>query len=104
MDEFLVFAGASYFRAIARGQVFGLSARGPVDRHREQEGEEFPFFRAFWLERPGDGRMVVHALLDGPSASGAFRFTIRPGERDRDRRRGDRLRPGRRSRRSASRR
>ena len=79
MDEFLVFAGASYFRAIARGQVFGLSARGLSIGTAEQEGEEFPFFRAFWLERPGDGRMVVHALLDGPSASGAFRFTIRPG-------------------------
>lgn len=80
MDEFLVFAGASYFRAIAKGQVFGLSARGLAIGTAEQEGEEFPFFRSFWLEQPGDGRMVVHALLDGPSASGAFRFTIRPGD------------------------
>ena len=24
--------------------------------------------------------MVVHALLDSPSVTGAFRFTIRPGE------------------------
>lgn len=80
MDEFLVFAGASYFRAIARGQVFGLSARGLAIGTADPAGEEFPFFREFWLERPGDGRMVVHALLDGPSASGAFRFTIRPGD------------------------
>ncbi|TPE50786.1 glucan biosynthesis protein [Amaricoccus solimangrovi] len=80
MDEFLVFAGASYFRAIARGQVFGLSARGLSIGTADPAGEEFPFFRTFWLERPGDGRMVVHALLDGPSASGAFRFTIRPGD------------------------
>jgi glucans biosynthesis protein len=80
MDEFLVFAGASYFRAIARGQVFGLSARGLAINTADPAGEEFPFFRGFWLERPGDGRMVVHALLDGPSASGAFRFTIRPGD------------------------
>lgn len=79
MDEFLVFAGASYFRAVARNQVFGLSARGLSIGTAEQTGEEFPFFRSFWLERPGDGRMVVHALLDGPSASGAFRFTARPG-------------------------
>ncbi|PZQ49016.1 MAG: glucan biosynthesis protein D [Rhodovulum sulfidophilum] len=79
MDEFLVFAGASYFRAIARGQVFGLSARGLAINTADPAGEEFPFFRSFWLEQPGDGRMVVHALLDGPSASGAFRFTIRPG-------------------------
>lgn len=80
MDEFLVFAGASYFRAIARGQIFGLSARGLSIGTADPAGEEFPFFKTFWLERPGDGRMVVHALLDGPSASGAFRFTIRPGD------------------------
>lgn len=80
LDDFLVFAGASYFRAIAKGQVFGLSARGLAIGTAEQQGEEFPFFRSFWLERPGDGRMVIHALLDGPSASGAFRFTVRPGD------------------------
>ena len=79
MDEFLVFAGASYFRAVARGQIFGLSARGLSIGTADPAGEEFPFFRTFWIERPGDGRMVVHALLDGPSASGAYRFTIRPG-------------------------
>ncbi|WP_340107835.1 glucan biosynthesis protein [Pikeienuella sp. HZG-20] len=79
MDEFLVFAGASYFRAVAKGQVYGLSARGLAIGTAEAEGEEFPFFRAFWLERPSDGRMVVHALLDSRSASGAYRFTVRPG-------------------------
>lgn len=80
MDEFLVFAGASYFRAVARGQIFGLSARGLAIGTADPAGEEFPFFRSFWLEQPGDGRMVIHALLDGPSASGAFRFTVRPGD------------------------
>ncbi|WP_211907440.1 glucan biosynthesis protein [Pikeienuella piscinae] len=80
MDEFLVFAGASYFRAVAKNQIYGLSARGLAINTGDPEGEEFPFFRAFWLERPRDGRMVVHALLDSPSVSGAYRFTIRPGE------------------------
>jgi glucans biosynthesis protein len=28
LDEFLVFQGASYFRAVAKGQLYGLSARG----------------------------------------------------------------------------
>lgn len=83
MDEFLVFAGASYFRAVARGQIYGLSARGLAVNTASEEGEEFPFFRAFWLEQPGEGRMVVHALLDGPSVAGAYRFTIRPGEETR---------------------
>lgn len=80
LDIFAVFAGASYFQAVARGQVFGLSARGLAINTGEQEGEEFPFFRTFWLEEPADGRMVVHALLDSPSVAGAYRFTIRPGD------------------------
>ncbi len=80
LEPFVVFAGASYFQAIARGQVFGLSARGLAIRTGELDGEEFPFFRAFWLEEPSDGRMVVHALLDSASVTGAYRFTIRPGD------------------------
>ena len=79
MEPFVIFAGASYFQAVARGQVFGLSARGLALRSGEADGEEFPFFKTFWLEQPADGRMVVHALLDSPSVSGAYRFTIRPG-------------------------
>ena len=45
-------------------------------------GEEYPLFKAFWLERPAQGAksMVVHALLDSKSAVGGYRFTIRPGE------------------------
>ena len=44
-------------------------------------GEEFPLFKCFWLERPGTASdvMVIHALLDSPSAAAAFRFTLRPG-------------------------
>ena len=80
LDPFVVFAGASYFQAIARGQTFGLSARGLAIGTGERNGEEFPSFRAFWLETPNEGRMVVHALLDSPSVAGAYRFTIRPGE------------------------
>ena len=80
LSPFLVFAGASYFQALSKGQVFGLSARGLAIGTAEAEGEEFPFFRAHWLETPRDGRMVIHSLLDGPSAAGAYRFSVRPGE------------------------
>jgi periplasmic glucans biosynthesis protein len=80
LTPFVVFAGASYFQAIARNQVFGLSARGLAIGTGEPEGEEFPFFRAHWIEAPTGDRMVVHSLLDGPSATGAYRFTIRPGD------------------------
>jgi glucans biosynthesis protein len=81
-DELCVFLGASYFRAVAKGQGYGLSARGLAIKTADPGGEEFPLFRTFWLERPqqGAGAIVVHALLDSPSAAGAFRFTIRPGE------------------------
>jgi glucans biosynthesis protein len=80
LTPFAVFAGASYFRAISQGQVFGLSARALAIGTGEAEGEEFPFFRAHWIEAPDADRIVVHSLLDGPSATGAYRFTIRPGE------------------------
>jgi len=81
-DEVASFVGASYFRAIGKGHVYGLSARGLAIATGERSGEEFPLFRAFWLQRPqtGGNSMVVHALLDSPSTTGAFRFTIRPGD------------------------
>lgn len=80
-DEFAVFQGASYFRAIGAGQAYGLSARGLSIMTAEPEGEEFPAFREFWIEkpRPGASSVVIHALLDSPSTTGAYRFTIRPG-------------------------
>jgi glucans biosynthesis protein len=80
-DEVCAFLGASYFRAVAKGQGYGLSARGLAIKTAEPGGEEFPLFKTFWLERPAPGSdsIVVHALLDSPSAAGAFRFTIRPG-------------------------
>ena len=80
-DEVAVFQGASYFRAVARGQVYGLSARGLALNTARPGGEEFPMFRAFWIERPkaGSQELVVHALLDSVSVSGAYRFSIRGG-------------------------
>ena len=80
-DEVCVFLGASYFRAVAKDEIYGLSARGLALDTGEAKGEEFPIFRAFWLERPGEGAtsIVVHALLDSKSATGAYRFTVRPG-------------------------
>jgi glucans biosynthesis protein len=75
------FLGASYFRAIAKGQGYGISARGLSIKTADTAGEEFPVFRSFWIERPAPGAdiIVIHALLDSPSATAAFRFTIRPG-------------------------
>ena len=81
-DEVCVFLGASYFRAVAKGQVYGLSARGLSLNTGQAAGEEFPQFKAFWIEKPAtnSSSIVVHALLDSESAAAAYRFTIRPGE------------------------
>src|SRR5690242_146060 len=51
-DEVLVFLGASYFRALGQGQVYGLSARGLAVDTALISGEEFPRFVEFWIERP----------------------------------------------------
>ena len=51
-DEVCTFLGASYFRAVAKGQGYGLSARGLAIKTADQSGEEFPVFKTFWLERP----------------------------------------------------
>ena len=82
MDEFLVFQGASYFRAVGRGQQYGQSARGLAIRTARPEGEEFPVFTDFWVERPAVGakKIVIHALLQSPSVVGAYTFTAQPGE------------------------
>ena len=80
-DEFVVFLGASYFRAVGKGQFYGLSARGLAIDTGIATPEEFPRFTTFWLERPQPGvsSLVIHALLDSPRVTGAFRFTVRPG-------------------------
>ena len=41
-DEYVVFQGASYFRAVGRGQLYGLSARGLAINTARPGGEEFP--------------------------------------------------------------
>lgn len=80
--EFAIVQGATFFRALARGQNFGVVARALTLRPAETRGEEFPQFRAFWLERPNAGMnaLVVHGLIDSESASGAVRMTFRPGD------------------------
>ena len=80
-QEYAVFQGASYFRGIGTGEIYGLSARGLALKTGDPMGEEFPDFTAFWLETPAPGSdtIVLHALLDSPSCSGAYRFAITHG-------------------------
>ena len=81
-DEFAVFLGASYFRGIGKKQAYGLSARGLAIDTALDSGEEFPYFKEFWIVKPGKGEktIVVYAILDSPSLSGAYQFVIRPGK------------------------
>ncbi len=56
MDEFLVFMGASYFRAIPKDAPYGLSARGlSINSGLPGVPEEFPDFSEFYLEKPEKG-------------------------------------------------
>lgn len=80
-DEFVSFLGASYFRAVGKGQLYGLSARGLAIDTAQASGEEFPRFVEFWIERPKPNakQLVAYGLLDSPRAAGAYRFAIEPG-------------------------
>jgi len=81
-DEIMSVLGASYFRVIGRGQVYGLSARGLAIDTATSTGEEFPRFTEFWVQRPlpEDKQFTFYALLQSPRATGAYRFVLTPGE------------------------
>lgn len=80
-DELIAFLGASYFRFLGRGHRYGLSARSLALDVGGGQPEEFPFFRALWLEKPkpDDVDLTIYGLLDSPSVSGAFRYVVTPG-------------------------
>ncbi len=94
-EEFVAFLGASYFRAQGLSEPhevvrrfrergmhqYGLSARGLALDSGLGKAEEFPVFREFWIEKPhrDNTSLTVLALLDGPSATGAYQFVIHPG-------------------------
>ncbi|HSJ03060.1 MAG: glucan biosynthesis protein [Verrucomicrobium sp.] len=80
--EFLVFNGASYFRAVSSGTGWGLSARGVAINTLGSEPEEFPDFTQFWFFKPakGDTTFRFLALLNGPSITGAYEFEVQSGE------------------------
>ena len=81
-DEVISFLGASYFRFLGRDQRYGLSARGLAIGAGQRLDEEFPYFREFWIETPDPSaeRITIYALLDGESATGAFRFDLVPAQ------------------------
>lgn len=84
-DELVSFLGASYFRALGRGNGYGLSARGLAINSWVDGAEEFPRFTRFYLERPTSSAdpLTLYAALEGPSVTGAYRFVISPAGAER---------------------
>ena len=82
-DELISFLGASYFRALGRGNTYGLSARGLLINSWREGPEEFPRFTDFYVQRPVPGEpMTIYASLDSQSVTGAYRFVITPPSED----------------------
>lgn len=80
-DEVAVFLGATYFRSVGKNTGYGLASRGVALNTAMPDGEEFPYFREFWLVKPEpeDRSFTLYALMDSPSMTGAFRFVVTPG-------------------------
>lgn len=82
-QDIAAFLGASYFRAVGEDRQYGLSARGLAIDTGLSRPEEFPAFTHYWFERPPDAwtrRLVIYALMDSASVTGAYRFELTPGE------------------------
>ncbi|WP_269541927.1 glucan biosynthesis protein [Cerasicoccus fimbriatus] len=81
-DDLIVFQGASYFRALGKGNSYGLSSRA-LGVGIGKEGEQFPHFTRIWLKKPADPnaeKLIVFALLEGENVTGAYEFTLTPGD------------------------
>lgn len=81
-QDFAVFQGACFFRLVGQGQEFGVDGRALLLRPADPRGEEFPRWRALFVERPRapDAPLVVHALIDSDSLAASLRLELRPGE------------------------
>jgi len=78
-SQWVSFLGASYFRAVNDFDQWGMSARGIAVNTAMPYAEEFPGFTETYIESPksaGDP-VIVYALLEGPSLTGAYRFALR---------------------------
>jgi glucans biosynthesis protein len=82
-DEIAVFQGASYFRMLGKAMSWGISARGlALNAGMPGVPEEFPIFTEFWLGKPlgNTPDITVFALMNSESVTGAYQFTIKPGD------------------------
>ncbi len=77
-DDVLVLQGASYFRALAKGTAYGLSARALALGTGGPKPEEFPVTRHISVFDVGE-TVALGCLIDSPRASAALIATLRPG-------------------------
>lgn len=86
LDSFVEVIGDSSLRAIGKGQVFGVAAKGVViDPGGEQGYEQLPVFTRFWLKKPEAfaNTFMLYAHLESGDVRGAYQFEIQPGEETR---------------------
>ncbi|MEE7459589.1 glucan biosynthesis protein D [Methylorubrum populi] len=81
-QDLAIIQGACFFRLVGQGQEFGVDGRALMLRPADPRGEEFPRWRALFVERPREpgGPLVVHALIDSDSLAASLRMELRPGE------------------------
>jgi periplasmic glucans biosynthesis protein len=80
-NDWAAFLGASYFRAIGELRQYGMSARGiALDTWVAGRSEEFPGFTHIYVGPENDDGVTLHALLEGPSIVGAYRFVMKRGK------------------------
>jgi len=78
MDEVLVLQGASYFRAIGQGMVYGLSARSVAVGTGGPKPEEFPRFTHLRLHQADNNAVRIEGLIDSPSLAAHIDMTLHP--------------------------
>jgi periplasmic glucans biosynthesis protein len=74
--DWIAFLGASYFRTSGEEDQFGMSARAVAIDVAMPTPEEFPRFTDFYLAPSENGRILVHASLEGRRITGALRMDI----------------------------
>ncbi|RBI83728.1 glucan biosynthesis protein G [Rhodosalinus halophilus] len=81
MDEVLVVQGASYFRAVAAGTLYGLSARAVALGTGGPAPEEFPEIVHLRLTPATQSAPpVIEALIDSPSLAACLTLRPEPGQ------------------------
>lgn len=74
--DWMAFMGAAYFRTSGELDQFGLSARAMAVDTAMADPEEFPRFTHFYFSPSETGAVVIDALMDSPSVTGAVRFDV----------------------------